>query len=58
MLFVSRIYFNEFLLLLDVAWLNKVLLLLLLLLICNKNSQSTSHKISPEFHIENLCEWL
>ena len=36
MLFVSRACFNEFLLLLDVAWVNKVLLLLLLLLYCDK----------------------
>ena len=33
MLFVSRTCFNEFLLLLDVMWVNKVLLLLLLLLL-------------------------
>ena len=33
MLFVSRTCFNEFLLLLDVMWVNKVLMLLLLLLL-------------------------
>ena len=48
MLFVSRTCFNEFLSLLDVAWVNKVLLLLLFY-----NSCSNSVIFQHVNHVEN-----
>ena len=51
MLFVSRTCFNEFLSLLDVAWVNKVLLLLLLLLFYNSCSNSVIFRHVN--HVEN-----
>ena len=55
MLFVSRSCFNEFLSLLDVAWVNKVLLLLSLLLLMHYiyNSCSNSVIFPHVNHVDN-----